>query len=210
MIVTILICLLFGYLLGSLNTSVIISRMKGEDIRTKGSGNAGATNTLRVMGKKAAILVLLGDVLKAVVAVLIVRAFLGSFSHVDAFTLKMSEMVAGFGAVLGHNFPLYFGFRGGKGVATSFGTILVLDWRIALVVLGVFILTLALSRFVSLSSCMGSVAAPVASLLFSENLWVVLVYALLGALCIIRHRENIGRLIRGTERKLGEKKEEQK
>ncbi len=205
-----LITLLFGYLVGSLNASLIISHLRGEDIRTKGSGNAGATNTLRVMGKKAALFVLLLDVLKAVVAVLVVRALLGSFPHVDAFTLKMSEMLAGFGAVLGHNFPLYFGFRGGKGVATSFGTILVLDWRIALVILGVFILTLALWRFVSLSSCLGSVAAPLSALLFSENIWVVLVYALLGGLCIIRHRENIARLTRGTERKLGEKKEEQK
>lgn len=210
MYVIFLVTLLFGYLLGSLNTSLLISHLRGEDIRTKGSGNAGATNTLRVMGKKVAAIVLLFDILKAVVAVLLVRAFFGAYPMVDAFTQEMGCLLCGLGAILGHNYPLYFGFRGGKGVATSFGTIAVLDWRLALIVLLVFIVVLALSRYVSLASCLGAIAVPIAAVFLSGNLWVVLVYALMGALCVFRHKENIRRLIGGCEHKLGEKKEESK
>ena len=194
--------LLFGYLLGSLNTSVIVSRMKGKDIRTEGSGNAGATNTLRVMGKGMAAVVLLCDILKAILAVLLARLFFRCFPFEYPYP---GELLAGFGAILGHNFPLYFGFRGGKGVATSFGALLILDWRIALIILGIFILVVALTRYVSLASCLAAAGVEVSAFVLRESAWERLIFAAIGLLCIFRHKKNIGRLLKGTESKLGQK-----
>ena len=194
--------LLFGYLLGSLNTSVIVSRMKGQDIRTVGSGNAGATNTLRVMGKSMAAVVLLCDVLKAILAVLLARLF---FRCVPFAFPYMGELLAGFGAILGHNFPLYFGFRGGKGVATSLGALLLLDWRIALIALAVFVIVVALTRYVSLASCMAALSVLISACFLRKSVWEILVFAAIGVLCILRHKKNIERLIKGTESKLGQK-----
>jgi len=205
-LVILLICLVLGYLLGSLNTSVIVSRMKGKDIRTVGSGNAGATNTLRVMGKGMAALVLVCDVLKAIVAVLLAKLYFHFFPSEYA---DIGVLLAGFGAILGHNFPLYFGFRGGKGVATSFGAILILDWRIALIVLGVFIVVVALTRYVSLASCLAAVAVIVSACFLRPTVWEMLLFAAIAVLCILRHKTNIGRLIKGTENKLGQKKKEE-
>ena len=205
--VILLICLVGGYLLGSLNTSVIVSKIKGQDIRTAGSGNAGATNTLRVMGKGVAAFVLLCDIVKAVLAVLLARLSFHFFPSADYAYL--GELLAGFGAILGHNFPLYFGFRGGKGVATSFGAILILDWRIALIILTIFIVVVALTRYVSLASSLAAVGVVVSACFLHQSLWEMLAFAAMGVLCILRHKKNIRRLMDGTENKLGQKKKEE-
>lgn len=183
-----------GYLMGSLNTSIIISKWKGDDIRAHGSGNAGATNTLRVLGKKAAAIALGGDILKTVIAVLICFFVFGSIE---------AKAAAGAGAVLGHNFPLYFGFRGGKGIATSFIAVLMLDFRTALCALCVFIIVLALSRYVSLSSICAAVSVALFAAFFNGVGTIFWVCLAIGVLAIIRHRSNIKRLIGKTENKLG-------
>ena len=123
-----IITIISAYLLGSINTSIILSKAKKNDIRTHGSGNAGTTNTLRTLGKKAALFVLLGDFFKGIIAVLCARLL----ANISGGDVLLCECVAGFMVVMGHNFPVYFGFKGGKGVLTSFSVVLILDWKIAL------------------------------------------------------------------------------
>ncbi len=142
--VKLILTLVIGYLLGSISTGVIVSRVFGhKDIRSEGSGNSGTTNMLRVMGKKYALLTFAGDLLKGIVAVLIGKAWLGT---------QAGEIVGAFGAILGHNFPLYFGFKGGKGIATSFGCLLIVFPVQTLCAFGVFLLIVALTRYVSAGS----------------------------------------------------------
>ena len=217
------------YLIGSANSSIIISKIMGADIRKSGSGNAGATNMLRVHGKKMGILTLLIDVLKGVVSVLIciLAAFimrryqLGIESwdtlRETALTSPWSEdfwvysyrFVGGVFVVLGHNFPVFFGFHGGKGVATGAGIILMLNWPTALITIGLTLIIIAVSGYVSL----GSVLAPVLYLacVITESLcfsglpfdYPWLVFTLIMLVSIIgRHHANIGRLIHGTESNL--------
>ena len=139
------ICLVLGYLLGSLNASIIFSKIKGSDIRSKGSKNAGLTNALRVFGKKAAVVVFLGDLLKAVIAVLLAR-ILAELRFADRIEIiQYAKYLASLGVVLGHNFPLYFKFKGGKGILASWGVIMVLDWRIAVILIVIFIFTISVS-----------------------------------------------------------------
>lgn len=192
-----LICLIFGYLIGSLNFAIVYSKLRGDDIRRHGSGNAGATNVLRVYGKGSAALVFTLDILKGVFAVILARLI---------FRSEAAQCAAAFGAVLGHNFPVYYGFSGGKGVATSFATLLALDARVALCALAVFALVLIISRYVSLSSIAASAAVIIFSFVFDRKLdEFTIMCTVMGALCIIRHHSNISRLIHGTENKLGHK-----
>lgn len=194
-----IVMLLAGYLIGSISASIIISKLKGNDIRNNGSGNAGATNTLRTFGIKTAIVVTIFDVLKGVIAVLIARFI---------FHDPASEVMAGFGAVLGHNFPLYFGFKGGKGILTSLAVAAVLSPWSALCALVIGVLVIVFSKYVSLGSVTGCVILPLASVYFEfGNWWLISFMIILGALAVIRHSGNIKRLIAGTERKLGEKKD---
>ena len=197
--VKLIFCLFFGYLFGSLNFAIIYSKLRGDDIRNHGSKNAGATNVLRVYGKAAALLVFLLDVSKGVISVLLVRA---------VFSAELLECAAALGAVLGHNFPIYYKFSGGKGVATSFAVLLILHWEIALIALAAFIITVLISRFVSLSSIVASVASVVASFVFYNISEFSMLCLFIGVLCVIRHKTNITRLINGTENKLGKKREE--
>lgn len=200
----IIVMLAVGYLIGSCNFAVIYSKLfKKDDIRRHGSGNAGATNILRTYGKAPAAMVFLLDLLKGVIAVLIARFF---YPHTD-----VCACVAAFGAILGHNFPCYHEFRGGKGVATSFATLLVLDWRVALIALGVFLIIVLITRYVSLGSVLASVAAPAAAITLkcvnkSVSLALCVFTVCVGLLCILRHKENLKRLVKGTENKLGKKK----
>lgn len=195
-----ILSLIIGYLLGSINASIIISKLRGDDIRRHGSGNAGATNTLRTYGKGIAAVVTLFDVLKGIAAVLIARYILKS---------EEAALCAGLGAVLGHNFPLYFGFKGGKGILTSFAVILMLSPLSALCALAVAIVLMAVTRYVSLGSVMAAVCVPIFTLIFEKGNGKVFALMLaLALLAIFRHRGNIMRLIKGTERKLGEKKQE--
>lgn len=194
-----------AYLLGSMNTSVLLSRAKGKDVRKEGSGNAGATNTLRVFGKGAAAVVVLGDGLKGVVAILVAR-LLVSIVAVEGYA-SIPIYTAALCVVLGHNFPLYFGFKGGKGIMTSAAVILMLDWRIGLAVVAFALLVMAVTRYVSLGSCLACIAFPTAVLVFHNNdVYMVALSIIMGALALFMHRANIVRLIKGTESKLNFKK----
>ena len=193
-----------AYLLGSINSSILVGRIFGvKDIRKHGSGNAGTTNTLRTVGKKAAALVLLGDVAKGVIAVLVAR-YCAQPLGVDP---QLLTLVAALFVVVGHNYPIYFGFKGGKGIATSAAVIFVLDWRIGLIVTLVSLAVMVVSRYVSLGSIIGSILFPLTVMTFYPKDWIYFGFAvLLGLLAIIRHKANIIRLFQGTESKLGEKK----
>lgn len=200
-----LLILLMGYLIGSCNFAIIYSKLiKKDDIRKHGSGNAGSTNVLRTYGKGAAALVFVLDILKGVIAVLIAHLF---YPYTD-----ICSCIAAGGAVLGHNFPCYYDFKGGKGVATSFAALLVLNWKVALIALGVFLVVVLISRYVSLGSVLAAVAAPVSAIVFKCNnigdvsLAFCIFSVCLGLLCILRHKENLKRILKGTENKLGKKK----
>lgn len=198
-----LIFLVVAYLLGSINTSIIISKlMIGDDIRNHGSGNAGATNTLRTVGKKGALFVVLGDVLKAVIAIL--------FAKFVPFSTPNAIYIAGIGAVLGHNFPLYFRFKGGKGIIVSLVAILFADPILGLITFAVAIAAMAITRYVSLGSMLGAVVFAVLALIFQkENTDFIVFSIILAILAIYMHRSNVVRLLNGTENKLGSKTKSQ-
>lgn len=208
-----IVTVIAAYLIGSINTSIIISKIKKNDIRTHGSGNAGATNTLRVMGKAAAAGVVLGDALKAFLATgaaaLIAKWF--SINYPNTLILKYLAVTA---VVIGHNFPVFFGFRGGKGIVTSVAVIFTIDWRLGIIVLGVGVIAIILTRYVSLGSLIGCVLFPlVCYVRYMDAPWsyekaVIFPAVFLGILGIIRHKNNIKKLISQTERKIGEKAKE--
>ncbi len=189
--------LILGYLFGSLNFAIIYSKLRRDDIRNHGSGNAGTTNVLRTYGKGAAALVLILDISKGVIAVIVSRLF---------FDNAILDCCAALGAVLGHNFPLYYHFKGGKGVATSLAVLLALHWPTALIGLATFIVIAIITRYVSLSSILAAVAAVTASFIFFKVNEFSIFCAIIGTLCIARHHQNIARLVKGTENKLGQKK----
>jgi len=189
-----------GYLLGSVNTSLIVGKFYGVDIRKHGSGNAGATNALRTLGKKAAIMVALGDVLKGIIACLIGLFLVGEIEGAG----KVGVMVGGVCAVIGHNWPLYFGFKGGKGIFTSFATVMMMDWKIGLILLGVFIILVAATKYVSLGSISAAALFPIMSLIppFKKTTVFFIFALVISLLAIFRHRSNLARLINGTENKI--------
>ncbi len=211
MVLACILTIVSAYLLGSINTSIILSKAKKNDIRTHGSGNAGATNVLRVMGKAAAALVVIGDAVKAFIAVG-VAALIGKWLGIlYPQTLVLKYLAVTF-VVIGHDFPLYFGFRGGKGIVTSVAIIFALDWRLGIMVLGTGVLCIVLTRFVSLGSLVGCVIFPLFCIamhmdaLFSYEAAVIIPALFLGALGVWRHMSNIKKLMSGTEHKIGEKK----
>lgn len=187
-----------AYLLGSLSFAVLlVRRATGKDIRMEGSGNAGATNVLRAHGKGLALAVAVLDIAKGAIAVLLVRGVTADPRYAAA---------AAFAAVLGHVFPLYYGFRGGKGVATAVGAFGVLVPVATLISVGIFVAVVAVTRYVSLGSVLGVVLLPpVAGGLFHASVPVVAAAAATAILVIVKHRENLKRLVAGTERKLGQK-----
>lgn len=209
-------CLIIGYIFGLFQTGYLYGKKFGMDIRQHGSGNSGTTNALRVMGKKAGAIVLLGDVLKLIVACVFTTFLFGEGEFYSGDNM-LWMLYTGFGVVLGHNYPFYLNFKGGKGIAATGGMLLVLDLRITLVCFIVFVATLALTRYVSLGSILVSICflgswvffgqtgrLPLTPELLPESYVIVFVWA---ALAIWRHRSNIRRLINGTENKLGQKKE---
>lgn len=200
----IVISAVFSYLVGSINSAVIISKVfYGKDIRNSGSGNAGATNTLRVFGKKAGIAVFLFDFLKGIFAVMFARIFV-SFLGADYLCLP----VAGFFAQLGHVFPLFFGFKGGKGVATAAGSAMAISPLTASVLLAVFAVTVIATKTVSLASGICAAVYPLLMYFLSaENKTVLFIYAACcSALIIIKHFENFTRLLDGKESKISFRK----
>jgi glycerol-3-phosphate acyltransferase PlsY len=191
--VYIILSAVLGYLLGSVNTSLIVGRFHGVDIREHGSGNAGLNNVLRTLGKTAALLVLAGDVLKGLMS-----CMAGMYIAGDA-----GKIIAGTAAVIGHNWPLYFGFRGGKGALTSIAVVFFVDWRIGLVLTGIFVVVVLITRYVSLGSIIGAVAFPIAALILKKDVLFVVFALLFCTIVVARHHSNIKRLINGTESKLG-------
>ena len=195
--------LVVGYLLGSLNTSVIVGMVYGKDIRNFGSKSAGLTNTLRVLGKTAALFVLVGDVLKGIAACLVglwLGVYVQSGQAVDCVTL----LAAGAGAVLGHNWPVYFGFKGGKGALTAAAVMFMFNWLMALISLVVFVAVIALSRYVSLGTISAAVFFVAISFLpfFGATLYFNAFAAAMALVIIFKHKANIERLLSGTENKL--------
>ncbi|MBZ8132617.1 glycerol-3-phosphate 1-O-acyltransferase PlsY [Afifella sp. IM 167] len=187
--------LLFGYLLGTFPTGLILSRLAGfGDIRSIGSGNIGATNVLRTGSKKLAALTLLGDALKATIAIVLARRF-GS----DA-----AALAAAFGAFLGHCFPVWLGFKGGKGVATYFGVLLGLSWPTMLVAAAIWIGTAFATRYSSLAALLMSALVPVIFFV-TGHLALAELFLILTALLWLRHRANLARLLKGAESKIGQK-----
>ena len=208
------ICLVMGYVFGLIQTGFLYGKAHGTDLRKHGSGNSGATNTLRVMGKKAGAVVLLGDVLKCVAACALARILFGS-KEPDMELLYV--LYAGFGVILGHNFPFYLKFKGGKGIAATGGLIIsVLDFRVFIICLAVFVLTVHFTRFVSLGSMLGASTFFVVWTVITMNGWnriapdcrleSCIIVLLIALLAIIRHSSNIKRLLSGTENKIGAKK----
>ncbi|MGN1032541.1 MAG: glycerol-3-phosphate 1-O-acyltransferase PlsY [Intestinibacter sp.] len=197
-----LIIIITAYLLGNISTSYIVAkRLAGVDIRTQGSGNAGSTNVLRTLGKKAGALTFIGDVLKGLIAVLIAR-LIAHGANLDDTTCAYIAVVA---VVLGHNYPVFLGFKGGKGVATSLGSMLGMNPLVALLCLGFFIIIVAITKYVSLGSILGIGLSPII-MMINHNTKGVLVTLFLTISVVITHKENIKRLLNGTERKLGQKK----
>ena len=210
--------ILISYLLGSINASIVISKLKGTDIRKYGSGNAGATNMLRTYGKTMAVLALVFDALKGILAVGAAAAFqkvLAQNGIESSLTDGLRYMGALF-VVIGHNYPVFFGFKGGKGIATSGAVMFMLDWRAGLVVLIGAIAVMVITRYVSLGSMVGAVLYVAAPLFFNIavdkklNYWFIIVSVILAALAVYRHKKNIVRLIHGTESKVGKSKKPEK
>lgn len=195
-----------AYVIGSINFAVIFSRkFAGFDVREKGSKNAGTTNVLRTVGKKVAALTLLCDILKGVAAILV--ALLAQVMW-DGFDITVLKYIAGFMVILGHTFPIFFEFRGGKGVATAIGVLLMLNWKIGLICLVFGILIIAVSKMVSLGSISAAVLFPVLTIFIGENVGLsgVVVSFLIAALVVFNHRANIRRIKEGKENKLSFKK----
>ena len=206
--VTYIIVTIIAYLLGSISFSVIISKkMAGFDVREKGSGNAGTTNVLRTVGKKASILTLICDTLKGVIAILVAYVAGLIIKDIDKSLLVQ---FAGIAVIIGHTFPIFFGFKGGKGIATSLGVLLITNWNIGLICLVFALLLMILTRMVSVGSLAAAVLFPVLVAFMPSNAYIVqgnhfgyIVYAvLLAVLVIINHRANVKRLLTGTENKI--------
>lgn len=192
-----IVCIAVGYLCGCLNTAAIIARCKGFDIRTKGSGNAGASNALVTMGKGAAVITALCDIFKAFIPVLAVR-FLLSGVHLP--------VVTGIAVILGHMFPFWMQFRGGKGYASLLGMILALDWRFFLVCMVILGLILLITRFIAIATVTCALALPVYwQIMTGEWIDTVLLTAL-AVLIFSKHIQNFKRIKDGTEIPLGKKK----
>ena len=205
---------IIAYLIGSINFSVLISKkMAGFDVREKGSGNAGTTNMLRSVGKKAAAITLICDILKGVISIVIAIIVGNIAKNLDR---ELLLQIAGIAVVLGHTFPIFFGFKGGKGVATSLGVLLMSNWQIGLICLVFAVVLMALTRMVSLGSCAAAVLFPVLTLFINQHYTVLtdgksgrvyFVYSVILAIIVLyNHRSNIKRILNGTENKLSFKK----
>ena len=211
---TYIIVAIIAYLIGSISFSVIISKkMAGFDVREKGSGNAGTTNVLRSVGKKAAALTLVCDILKGVVSV-IIAIIVGKMAK--NYSLAILVEIAAFMVIVGHTFPVFFGFKGGKGVATSLGIILIINWKIGLICLVFGILLIAITRMVSLASISAAVLFAVLTLFMRdcyivsfEASYIIFGFAL-AAFVIFNHRSNLKRIIAGNENKISFSKKEEK
>ncbi len=198
-----LVALGLGYLLGGIQSAILYGRFKGIEIRNHGSGNAGATNTLRVLGKKAALIVCLCDVLKAVLAVILAKLLFPEM-------VLLAGLYAGIGAILGHSYPLFFKFKGGKGIAVTVGAIYMIDLPTALIVSLIFIISAWITRIVSISSLLLTSFIPILLFVFYKGnehiVEIVTLGVVIAGITAYRHKANIKRLMEGTESKLGSKR----
>jgi len=201
-----------GYLLGSFNTAYFLGLLKGVDVRETGSGNPGATNAMRALGAQAGAIVFIGDALKAVVAAVLVALLFGG-SEFMAPGDQIYMVWAGLGVMIGHDFPFYLKFKGGKGISSMLGLFIVIDWRTTLIGLVVFIIVVLLTRYVSLGSLAGTVTFYITwivlcildmePLTLAGKIEVSIISGIICALTFIRHRKNIKRLLSHTEKKIG-------
>lgn len=209
---------MIAYLIGSINFSILISKkIAGFDVRDKGSGNAGTTNVLRTVGKGAAAATLILDILKGVVAIYVAILFGKIVSNMTNLPIDLSVLVqiAGIFVVVGHTFPIYFGFKGGKGVATSLGILITTNYQIGLICLVFALILIAITKMVSVGSLAAAILFPVLTLFLGKENFIVsgnyFIYSIIIALFIIfNHRANIKRLMNGNENKISfhKKKEE--
>ena len=207
-IVAYIVTALVAYLLGSVPTGFLVGKARGLDIRTVGSGNIGATNVLRALGKPAGVAVLLTDALKGWLAVEVVGMVVGPglFPEAGPVTREWFRICAGLCAILGHNYTCWLNFKGGKGIATSAGMLVALVPIPLLIILGVWIIVFALTRYVSLASMSASFTLPFATLVIGGSLRLVLVTAGMAMLALYKHKANMKRLLNGTESRIGGKK----
>ncbi len=208
MIIAYILSAVIAYLLGSISFSVIFSKkMAGIDVRQEGSKNAGTTNVLRTVGKKAAALTLVCDILKGIVAILIAYAISFITSELNAALLVQ---LAGVFAIVGHTFPVFFKFKGGKGVATSIGVLLLINYQIGLICLVFWLIIVILTRMVSLGSIMAAILFPVLTIFITQNYFVEGNYVIFGiivaVMVVFNHRSNVKRILAGNENKLSFKK----
>lgn len=201
-IMKIIICLVIGYFFGNISISYLIGKANNVDIRDHGSGNAGATNVLRVVGKREAILAFLGDAIKAVLAIWLVKYLLYPADDI----IVILSLITGIGVIIGHNYPFWLEGKGGKGIASTGGVMFAFDWRIALIAILIFAMVILVTKYVSLASL---------TLIFILPIYLIISYPgqlhihLLGWVFVVfafyRHKDNIKRLINGNERKINEK-----
>lgn len=210
---TYIIIAVIAYLIGSINFSIILSkRMAGFDIREKGSGNAGTTNMLRAVGKKAAVITLICDILKGVVSILIAVLAGKIVKNLDNALLVQ---LAGIFVIIGHTFPVFFKFKGGKGIATALGVLLMINWQIGLICLIFALVLMALTKMVSVGSIAAAILFPILVAFIDQNYivqtsnsnWSYLVFSIIVSLLVIfNHRANVQRILNGTENRLSFKK----
>ena len=208
---------MIAYLIGSINFSILISKkVAGFDLREKGSGNAGTTNVLRTVGKGAAAITLILDILKGVVAIYVAILYGKIITGITGSPIDASMLVqvAGIFVILGHTYPIYFGFKGGKGVATSLGILITTNYQIGLICLVFALILIALTKMVSVGSLAAAILFPVLTLFLGKENFIVpgnyFIYSIIiAAIVIFNHRANIKRLINGNENKLSFKKKEE-
>jgi len=209
-ILAFLVTAVAGYFLGCFNGAVIVSKyILRDDVRTHGSGNAGLTNFHRTFGGPLTVVVILCDVLKAVIAVLIGAALIGGAMD-NSLAVVYGKYWGGICCLLGHMFPCMFGFKGGKGILSGGAVAIMIDWRVALVVWGGFLVLAVLTRYVSLGSCWAGASFPFATWFVYQNWILTLLAVFIGGMILWKHRSNIGRLIRGEESKFSLHKKESK
>lgn len=193
---------MLGYVFGCFSTSYVVGRANNIDIRKYGSGNAGTTNALRTLGWRAGALTLLGDAFKAIIPILLVRYLI----YPDDTLQQLLPLYTGLGVVLGHNFPFWLRFKGGKGIAATAAVMLAFDWKLGLTAAIVFFSITIITRYVSLGSLMISLLFPIWILIqYPGDLHMFFVSIVFTLSAFIKHRSNIKRLINGTENKVGQK-----
>ena len=213
-IVEIVVCIITGYLLGSVSFGYIIGKDAGIDIRESGSGNIGTTNALRTLGKKAGLLTFLGDFLKAFIPAFLARYISANVIGDGEELAYLLSLITGLATVMGHNFPVWMHFKGGKGIAVTSGVTVAIayeHWEYILIALIIFIIIVVITRYVSVGSlCVPAWALPVYAIIFKrDNTYfpvILIISFVFTVLAVIMHRENIKRLINGTENKLFSKK----